>query len=322
MSVSASVIIPAWNGARFIDDCLRSLREHAPTAELIVVDNGSHDSTPNLARARADHVIANSSNRGFAAAINQGVAVAQGEILLLLNQDTVALTDWLSLARTTFESDTRIGVLGFVLLYPDGSVQHAGAQLTEPFLQSDHLHSYDPEARLDFVTGAAMAIRRATWDAVGSFDEGYHPAYYEDVDYCARVKRAGYALAMRETPAFTHFESQSRPSALEQITRVNQQRLRFAFKHRGARWFNETLMRPEMLRLFVSTVPEWLHGMAEAGERLVNADGVEAADAARTQLFHLPENSDDVAQARVNLLQLSRMARARALTCERVPEAF
>ncbi len=322
MSASASVIIPAWNGARFIDDCLRSLRDHTPSAELIVVDNGSEDGTPDLARALADHVIANDSNRGFAAAINQGVAAAQGEILLLLNQDTVALTDWLMLARTTFEGDARVGVLGYVLLYPDGSVQHAGAQLTEPFLESDHLRRYDPAVRMDFVTGAAMAIRRATWDAVGTFDEGFQPAYYEDVDYCVRVTRAGYTLAMRDTPAFTHFESQSRPSAAEQIARVNQQRLRFALKHRGARWFNETLMRPEMLRLFNGTVPEWLFGMAEANERLANTAGVEAADAARTRLVHTPEDSDDVAQARANLFQLSRMARARALTCERAPEAF
>ncbi len=321
MNISASVIIPAWNGARFIGDCLRSLRERVPTAELIVVDNGSSDGTANLARARADRVIANDSNRGFAAAINQGVAAAQGEILLLLNQDTVALTDWLSLARAIFESDALVGALGFVLLYPDGSVQHAGARLTEPFLQSDHLHSYDPAARLDFVTGAAMAIRRATWDAIGTFDEGFHPAYYEDVDYCVRVARAGYTLAMCETPAFTHFESQSRPSAKEQTARVNQQRWRFALKHRGAHWFNETLLRPEMVRLFAGTVPEWLHGMALASANLADTGGVETAAAAHTTLTGVPEDPDEVAQARANLVELSRMARARALTCERVPEA-
>lgn len=323
MSVNASVIIPAWNGSRFIDDCLRSLRQHTPQAELIVVDNGSRDGTADLARARADRVIANDSNRGFSAAINQGVAAAQGEILLLLNQDTVALTDWQAQASALFDADASIGVLGFVLLYPDGTVQHAGARLTMPFLDAEHLTKHDPAAALDFVTGAAMAIRRAAWEEIGGFDEGFSPAYYEDVDYCFRARRAGWQLQMSARPAFTHFESQSRSEAVEQVARINVPRLRFALKHFGALWLEDVLMRGEMLRLLNASDRDWLRGIQIAYERaMAQAPEACAAGAALTGLeLRQAGGQNPVAQAVENLLQLRKMSLARRLTIERVWEA-
>ena len=191
-----SVIIPTWNGDQFIGNCLTSLCQTIPdNAEIIVVDNGSTDQTAilvtSISRVR---LIRNEVNLGFSAAVNQGLVAAIGDVLFLLNQDTVAHADWFVAIQQRFQQDARLGIVGCKLLYPDGTLQHAGGQLLEPNWLSVHV-AEEFGGSLDFVTGAAFAIRRECYQEIGLFDIGYSPAYYEDVDYCLRARLKGWAIA-------------------------------------------------------------------------------------------------------------------------------
>jgi hypothetical protein len=95
------------------------------------------------------------------------------------------------------------GIAGCTLFNADGSLNHAGAQLRKPIALGQHFtdRGDDQPRAVDYVTGAAMAIRRSTWDTVGLFDDGFYPAYYEEVDYCYRARQHG--LAVGYVPAAT-----------------------------------------------------------------------------------------------------------------------
>ena len=229
-----SIIVPTFNGERFIGPCLASLAAHTPQPiELIVVDNGSQDQTADVVRSFPDvRLITNATNTGFAHAVNQGLHAATGEVLLLLNQDIVAQPNWLEPILHRLQQDPGIGIVGCKLLYPDGSVQHAGGYLVEPPCEGRH-HRDDAAANtIDFVTGAAFAIRRACWQAVGDFDEDFYPAYFEDVDYCLRAKQVGYGVVYEKQSVLTHHESQSRGDDFGHAVIFHSQRFRFVFKHR------------------------------------------------------------------------------------------
>ncbi len=261
-----SVIIPTWNGASFIERCISSL--HACCAlrcEVIVVDNGSTDATVVLSESLADvRVIRNSSNTGFSHAINQGLCVAQGDTLVLLNQDTETPADWLTPLQACLDHDERVGIVGCKLLYPDGSVQHAGGQLAEPLWDGRHITDDHPHNKLDFVTGAAFAIRRRCFEEVGEFDEGFYPAYYEDVDYCLRARALNWRIAYEPAAVLTHYEAQSSRSHLEKILNGHAQRVRLVLKHHPAAWVHAVFVPAEIERINSITAHDWLAGLAHA----------------------------------------------------------
>ena len=264
-AISASIIIPAWNGQHFIGACLNSVRECTPEpVETIVIDNGSQDETIAVARqAGVTSLITNPHNTGFAHAVNQGLHAAQSDLFILLNQDIVARPGWLApiLARMAAEAD--VGIVGCKLLYPDGQVQHAGGQLLESSLEGIHLRD-DPEpfTRLDYVTGAAFAIRRTCWQVVGDFDEGFAPAYFEDVDYCLRAAAAGWRVVYEPRAVLVHHESQSRQADFEHTLIFHTQRLRLALKHRPLDWLLERFVPNEAERTRTSPSFNLLYAMA------------------------------------------------------------
>ena len=266
-SVSASIIIPAWNGQQFIGPCLHSLREcTSEPYETIIVDNGSSDQTVALAReAQVTHLITNAYNTGFAYAVNQGLQMAQADVLILLNQDIVAQPGWLTPILERLQTEADVGIVGCKLLYPDGQVQHAGGQFLEPSLEGIHHHE-DGGAQvphhIDFVTGAAFAIRRACWQAVGEFDEGFDPAYFEDVDYCLRATAAGWRVVYEPRSVLIHHESQSRGANFEHTIIFHSQRMRLALKHRPLDWILGTFVPNEATRTRTSPSFDFLYSMA------------------------------------------------------------
>lgn len=237
-----SVIILTWNGAEYIDACLTALlAQEPPASEIIVVDNSSTDGTPDLVAERFPGVrlIRNIRNVGFAAGNNLGMRAATGDLLLLLNQDTEVHTGFLASLARTFD-DPAIGIAGCKLLYPDGTIQHAGGFLYRPRDESDHVGRHAPDdGRFDrpvdceFVTAAALAISRAALARMGPLDEGFAPAYYEDADWCYRARAAGFRVVYQPQAVVTHHESTATNSAgHERRFALNQGRIRFAFKHR------------------------------------------------------------------------------------------
>lgn len=219
-----SIIIPVFNKAGLTRQCLATLRESCAGAgegEVIVVDNASSDETPSmLLEFPWVRVIRNDVNRGYAAANNQGAAIASGEFLVLLNNDIVAHAGWLA-SMLRVAGETGAGAVGARLLFPNGTIQHAGVRVapiqvgSAGFVALHDLYNYPgdhPEAmqirEMQIVTGACLVTPRSVYAELGGLDEGYWNGY-EDVDYCLRVRERGHRVIYNGEASLTHFESQS-----------------------------------------------------------------------------------------------------------------
>jgi O-antigen biosynthesis protein len=266
---AASIIIPAWNGTGYLAACLDSLLAQSdPGIEVIVVDDGSVDGTADLAEryARAGRITfaRNPVNAGFAKTVNRGLLMARGDVLVLLNQDTVSPGNWLAPLLERMASDSRIGIAGCRLLYPDGRVQHAGASIGSRG-EGAHFREDPPLdavglADVAFVTGAALAVSRRCFESIGPMDEGFARAYYEDVDWCYRARRMGFRVVYCPRAELIHAEvSAAAGSDIESHSRFHFNRLRFVFKH-----FEAAVLTGE----FLDREMAWLGGLGRAGAGL------------------------------------------------------
>lgn len=215
-----SIIIPAWNKWDYTFRCLVSLLEHTREVsyETIVVDNASTDETaaalPLLPGLRFHR---NASNLGFAKACNQGAALARAPLLLFLNNDTEALRGWLPPMLRAIQSAPDVAMVGSKLLFPDGTLQHAGVAVGYAMplpITPYHLHARrPPEAstqQLDLaaVTAACMLVKADVFHALGGFDEAYVNGY-EDMDLCFKVREAGHRILYTPESVLVHHESVS-----------------------------------------------------------------------------------------------------------------
>ncbi|MCL5269456.1 MAG: glycosyltransferase family 2 protein [bacterium] len=238
----ASVIVCSLNGERVLPVCLASLLASDYAAfEVIVVDNGSTDSTAALVRSDfpAVRLVQSGRNLGFAGGNNLGIAAARGEIIILLNDDTEAPPGWLAAVTGPFARDGRIGAVGCKLLYPDRrTIQHAGTRL-RPNANTDHLRygeedrgQWDRPGEQPYVTGAALALRRAALEQVGLLDPAFYPIYFEEVDLQTRLARAGWKIWYEPAAWLVHFESQSQGVASPRfVYRYTRNRLRYLALH-------------------------------------------------------------------------------------------
>ncbi|MBI5567871.1 MAG: glycosyltransferase family 2 protein [Chloroflexi bacterium] len=237
-----SCIFPVLNGGRLLDDCLRSLEPQLMAGdEIIVVDNGSTDGTPELIARDFPHVtlIRAGENLGYGGGANRGLRVMQGRAALIMNHDITLLAGCLSALRRRLEL-TGPAVVGCKLLYPDGrTIQHAGGIVRPPRAEVDH-HGYrqiddgrwDTLAYPDYVTGAMFVIDRAVLATCGQFDEQFYPLYYEEVDYCYRARRAGFPVIYEPAATAIHHETvtyAARTAAYHHL--MERGRLRFVLKN-------------------------------------------------------------------------------------------
>ena len=218
-----SIVIPVYGKLDLTRQCLDAIEATCAGVphEVIVVDNASPDATADFLRAaEADgrlRTILNEENLGFGKAGNAGAAIARGEAVLLLNNDTIPHPGWLEALLAGLDDPT-VGLVGARLLYADGTIQHAGVNFTTS-LMTEHVHSGvagdDPavlEAR-DYpaVTGACLLLSKRLWDELGGLDEGYKH-YVEDVDLCIRVWERGLRVRYVPESVVTHLEQQSAPN--------------------------------------------------------------------------------------------------------------
>lgn len=201
----AAIVIPSWNGAHFLGECLVSLVAQTHPAEIVVVDNGSTDGTAELVRERFPDVtlLRLSSNHGFAGAVNAGIAPALAggvDYVALFNNDAVAEPDWLENLIACAEAHPEAGIVTSKLLLSD----RVHIDSTGDFYSSwgwayprgrDEIDQgqYDaPELREVFCgSGGASLFRARTLAEVGSFDEDYF-AYLEDQDLGFRAQLMGW----------------------------------------------------------------------------------------------------------------------------------
>lgn len=215
-----SIVMPVCNRGELTRDCLTALAalDGLPDYELIVVDNGSTDGTAEfLAQLGGDvRIITKAENVGFAKACNQGAALAKGKYLVFLNNDTVPQPGWLNALVAEAESDASVGIVGSKLLYPDGTIQHAGVVRDCQYLLPYHIYksfagehpAVNQRREFQIVTAACLLIRRSLFEEVGKFDEGYLNGL-EDADLCLKVRERGYQVVYQPRSVVVHLESQT-----------------------------------------------------------------------------------------------------------------
>lgn len=231
-----SVIIVNWNVRDLLRRCLHSILANVPGGqlEIIVVDNGSTDGSVEMVRREFPMVrlIANPDNRGFPAANNQGLEVARGRYVLLLNPDTEVVGDALATMAAFADAHPDVGIVGPQLLNPDGSVQSSRRRfptLATALFESTWLQPYAPRRLLaryyvldrpddeiqevDWVTGAALMARREAVEEVGPLDEGFF-MYSEELDWCRRFREAGWRVVYLPTARIVHYVGKSSEQVL------------------------------------------------------------------------------------------------------------
>jgi GT2 family glycosyltransferase len=277
--VDLTIIIVSWNVRDLLQRCLRSTFDvqrsteanavlsasSVPRIEVIVVDNASTDGSAEMVRAEFPTVrlVANDENRGFTAASNQGLAISRGRCLVLLNPDTEVVGDALATMLHHLDSNPEIGALGPQLRYPDGSRQSsrrrfptfATALVESTVVQewwSDHgvLRRYymadtpdDAIQPVDWVVGACLLVRRQVYEQVGELDEGFF-MYSEEMDWCKRIKDAGWEVVYLPTATVIHHEGKSSEQVVpSRHIHFQSSKVRYFRKHHGSfqaealRWF-------------------------------------------------------------------------------------
>ena len=254
-----SIIIVSWNTCRLLDECLDSVQQELARqrekmrlhAEVFVVDNGSTDGSVEMVRTRYPEVavIANSHNPGFAGANNQALVRARGRYSLLLNPDTVVLPDGFGALVRFMDDHPHAGAAGSRLLNADRTLQPScspaptlARELWRMF-HIDWLYPYGEydmrrwpltEPRpVDSVQGAAMLVRRSTQDQVGLLDSGYF-MYSEEVDWCTRIKDAGWEIYWVPSSQIVHYGGQSaRQVADAMFLQLYRGKIQYFHKHWG-----------------------------------------------------------------------------------------
>lgn len=211
-----SIVIPVYNRAVLTAQCLGLLAPR-DDVEVIVVDDGSKDWTRSLLAAHGDRirVVTHGRNEGFARSCNDGAAVATGEFLVFLNNDTLPRTGWLDALVDHADAHPRAAVVGAKLLFPNNTIQHAGVAVCQDGYPR-HLYAGFPANHpavsrsrpFQIVTGACMLVRRRVFEDAGGFDPSYINGF-EDVDLCLRLGAAGHEVHYCCESVVEHLESVS-----------------------------------------------------------------------------------------------------------------
>ena len=230
-----SVVIPSKNAYPLIKRCLDSLFDKTTydNFEVVVVDNGSNDPTcQDLYRSYQGKygprfsVLPKDIPFNFAALCNAGVERGTGTVVILLNNDTEVIDEGWMRELASLTTLDPVGAVGAKLLYPDGSVQHAGVTLMDrdiahhsfkflPGEAATYLNLLQTRHEVSGVTGACLAVTKANYQKVGGLDEIYLPNGFGDVDFCLKLRREGLVNLYTPDATLIHHESQSRGSNIE-----------------------------------------------------------------------------------------------------------
>lgn len=223
-----SIIIPCYNGFDITMKCLRSVLAHTQDIpyEVIIADDKSTDEIKNIEQhAQNVRRVVNTLENGFVNNCNSGAAVAKGEYLFFLNNDTQVQPNYLQPLVDVLDTQKDIYITGSMMIYPNGVLQEAGGVIFRDasahrygwgrkwLLSHDINHGRDT----DYVSGAALLVRSDVFNKLNGFDKQYHPGYYEDTDLCLRVwyQLQGRVFFNPESKV-VHFDSSTFPSEKKQ----------------------------------------------------------------------------------------------------------
>ena len=213
------IAILSYNRLDLLKTCLSSVFENTERPfEVCVVDQASSDGTREYLEKlgkRVDHV-RTGSNLGFVLGNNLVIEKYGDRDVVLLNNDTEVQPGWLSKLAARAYADSKTGIVGPKLIFPDGRLQAAGGEVFADASAREIGKFDDPErfiytqvADVDYVSGACMYIRREVLDTVGGFDTQFAPAYWEDTDLCFAARDAGFRVVFEPESAVVHVEGGS-----------------------------------------------------------------------------------------------------------------
>lgn len=228
-----SILIVSYNTCRLTLDCLQSVYDSRTvyTYEVIVVDNASSDDSVEAIERDYPQVtlVKNSTNTGFAKANNQAMAIAKGRYVLLLNSDTIVQPDTFQTMISYMDEHPDLGATGCKVILPDGSLDKACRRgfptptasfyyafgFSKLFPDNPRFNQYqlgylDPNDTypVDCLVGAFMLVRQETIAQIGGLDETFF-MYGEDIDWCYRIKQAGWGIQYYPGTYIVHYKGAS-----------------------------------------------------------------------------------------------------------------
>jgi len=286
-----SIVIPTWNNKSVLAECLASIDAAEPGIgfQVIVVDNGSEDGTEIFLGEKFPEalIIRNEENLGFARACNQGIRIAEGRYILLLNNDTLMKQGTLERLVAFMDAEPAAGLAAPRLMNPDGSLQQSACmafmnlrhaffggyalpfplgKLVRPMAMPEA--DYDRTQEAAWVTGACMIVRKAILDDVGLLDENIF-MYIEDMEWCYRFHGRGWKIFLVADAAVVHSKHVSSRDRLPEVFRRDYVSKKYFFrKHRSRRdaaLFSLCTLAGSLLKLPIHLADLLLQGRS-AGE--------------------------------------------------------
>ena len=286
----AALVIVNYNTMADLRKCLESAREMPGEVETLVVDNGSTDGSREMVKGEFPdaRLIDNPGNPGYSSACNRGIAATERPYVFILNSDVEFLEGGLETVLDHMDADPGIGALGPMVLNSDGSVQMSCRLF--PSMLENVVHGFlgeawpdnpltrayqmkdlcrDEPCEVDWVSGAAMLLRREAALEVGGFDEAYF-MYVEDVDFCWRLRRAGYRVVYDPSMRLLHHIG--RTSSQQSVRMLyHHHRSMFIFFRKRYRGWRGVLLIPVVAaglaaRMALSLLIRWLRGLRGEGD--------------------------------------------------------
>lgn len=265
--ISLSVIIVSFNTLELTKAAIESVFATTKNCEVIVVDNNSMDDTVagiQKTFGKKVHLIENKENLGFARANNQGMKQAQGDFLLLLNSDTVVQPAALDRMTKVLQAHPEYGAVSCALTNTNGSYQFQGGALPTlatvtgwwlwplkgkaPFVAA-YQDASKPNPQVDveergWIAGTALMFSRTVYEKIGGLDEAIF-MYAEDVEFCLRVRNAGYKVGIVPSATIMHYGSASSTSERAKLGEIQGLLYIFSVYYPGFSW--------NVLRLVLTT---------------------------------------------------------------------
>jgi GT2 family glycosyltransferase len=258
------IVLLNWNGWEDTCVCLTSLRRlQYPDFEMIVVDNGSTDNSPAHIRRMFPEarIIEAGKNLGFAGGCNWGIRHALGhgcDFAWLLNNDTTVDPQALQALVDKADADPDLGAVGSAIYFMDDTrrLQAWGGGYINFWLgRSRHFLRPAPDDSIDFITGASMLITRSAVESIGLLDESFF-MYWEDADYCFRLREAGWKIGVAGESRILHKGSASVGKGSAKLDRY--------FNASAVRFFNKHARTP--------AIPRWTGVTLRIGKRVMARD--------------------------------------------------
>jgi N-acetylglucosaminyl-diphospho-decaprenol L-rhamnosyltransferase len=218
LPVQVSIVIVNWNTRDHLIQCLRSIRENGPQCEVVVVDNGSNDSSSEIVKSDFPEVklVLQKENQGYSRANMAGFRISSGKYVVFLNSDTILPAGTLDCLVGLMEEQPRIAACAPRIVQWDGKTQpfafggdpRLGYLLARACARLGihaPLHDWETAGILDvdWVSGACLFARRSAFEQVGGFDERIY-LYFEDNDLCLRLRKAGWRVVYNPLATITH----------------------------------------------------------------------------------------------------------------------